>query len=88
MDAAETNHDCPSKRSKASTAAVSAATEPTASTEQGAKTAAAFIPFLSADDSMPPTLPEHEDMEEALLILRKQALLEEYFGENSAPAVA
>lgn len=46
-----------------------------------ATTAAAYLGFLSPEDLMPPTLPTREEMEGVLLALRKQALVEEYFGE-------
>ncbi|KAG2118304.1 Isy1-like splicing factor [Suillus clintonianus] len=46
-----------------------------------ASAAAAYLGFLSAEDLMPPTLPTREEMEGVLLALRKQALVEEYFGE-------
>lgn len=46
----------------------------------GAQAAAAFIPFLSPQDLLPPKLPSKEDLEGVLLSLRKKALVEEYFG--------
>ncbi|KZV92382.1 Isy1-like splicing factor [Exidia glandulosa HHB12029] len=70
----------PSKRSK------------TGATTDGAEEAtpyacaAAFIPFLSPEELAPPKLPTREDMEDALLALRKRGLLEEYFGEDGALA--
>ncbi|KAH8112817.1 Isy1-domain-containing protein [Phellopilus nigrolimitatus] len=48
---------------------------------RSAQAAAAFIPFLSAKDLLPPKLPSREEMEGVLLGLRKKALVEEYFGE-------
>ncbi|VDC05254.1 unnamed protein product [Peniophora sp. CBMAI 1063] len=45
-----------------------------------ARAAAAFIPFLSAEDLMPPKMPSKEEMEAFLLELQKRALVEEYFG--------
>jgi pre-mRNA-splicing factor ISY1 len=45
-----------------------------------AEAAAAFIPFLTADNLMPPKLPTREEMEGVILDLRKRALVEEYFG--------
>ena len=45
-----------------------------------AQIAASFIPFLSPEALMPPTLPPKEDMEEVLLRLRKEALVQEFFG--------
>ena len=49
-----------------------------------AEAAAAYIPFLTADNLLPPTLPSREEMESVLLDLRKKALVEEYFGENAS----
>ncbi|KAG2071493.1 pre-mRNA-splicing factor ISY1 [Suillus decipiens] len=46
-----------------------------------ASAAAAYLGFLSSEDLMPPILPTREEMEGVLLALRKQALVEEYFGE-------
>ncbi|TDL27912.1 Isy1-like splicing factor [Rickenella mellea] len=46
-----------------------------------ARAAAAFIPFLSPEDLLPPKLPTRDEMEGVLLGLRKKALVEEYFGE-------
>lgn len=48
-----------------------------------AEAAAAYIPFLTADNLLPPKLPSREEMEGVLLDLRKKALVEEYFGENN-----
>lgn len=48
----------------------------------GAQAAAAFIPFLSTQDLLPPKLPSKEELESVLLGLRKKALVEEYFGEQ------
>lgn len=47
-----------------------------------AQAAAAYIPFLTADNLLPPKLPSREEMEKVLLDLRKQALVEEYFGND------
>lgn len=44
-----------------------------------AKATAAFIPFLSPDELLPPKMPSREEMEAFLLGLRKKALVEEYF---------
>jgi pre-mRNA-splicing factor ISY1 len=46
-----------------------------------ASAAATYLGFLSPEDLMPPTLPTREELEGVLLALRKQALVEEYFGE-------
>ncbi|THH09002.1 hypothetical protein EW145_g2320 [Phellinidium pouzarii] len=48
---------------------------------QSARAAAAFIPFLSPVDLLPPKLPTKDEMEGVLLGLRKKALVNEYFGE-------
>lgn len=48
-----------------------------------AQAAAAYIPFLSADNLLPPKLPTREELEKVLLDLRKQALVEEYFGSEA-----
>jgi pre-mRNA-splicing factor ISY1 len=45
-----------------------------------ARAAAAFISFLAPENLLPPKLPTREEMESVLLNLRKQALVEEYFG--------
>jgi len=50
---------------------------------QAAEAAAAYIPFLTAADLMPPKLLSREEMEQVLLDLKKQALVDEYFGDNS-----
>jgi len=47
-----------------------------------ARAAAAFITFLTPENLLPPTLPTREEMERVLLNLRKQALVEEYFGNG------
>ncbi|PCH35070.1 Isy1-domain-containing protein [Wolfiporia cocos MD-104 SS10] len=47
-----------------------------------ARVTAAFIPFLSSENLLPPKLPTREEMETFLLDLRKKALVEEYFGEE------
>jgi pre-mRNA-splicing factor ISY1 len=49
-----------------------------------AEAAAAYIPFLTANDLLAPTLPSREEMESVLLDLRKKALVEEYFGESGS----
>ena len=46
-----------------------------------ASAVAAFIPFLTPDDLLPPKLPSKQELEDILLKLRKKALVEEYFGE-------
>jgi pre-mRNA-splicing factor ISY1 len=49
-----------------------------------AQAAASYIPFLTTEDLLPPKMPTREEMETVLLELRKQALVEEYFGGNGA----
>ncbi|KAF7973080.1 hypothetical protein HWV62_16276 [Athelia sp. TMB] len=51
-----------------------------------ARAAAAFIPFLSPENLLAPTLPTREEMESVLLGLRKKALMEEYFGGDEQAA--
>jgi len=51
-----------------------------------ARAAAAFIPFLGPENLLPPKLPTREEMEGVLLSLRKQALVEEYFGNGDDQA--
>lgn len=48
-----------------------------------AKRTAAYIPVLSTEVLLPPKLPTREEMEAYLLELRKKALVEEYFGNES-----
>ncbi|KZP10627.1 Isy1-domain-containing protein [Athelia psychrophila] len=52
-----------------------------------ARAAAAYIPFLTPADLLPPVLPTREEMEGVLLGLRKRALVEEYFGEGEETAL-
>ena len=49
-----------------------------------AQAAASYIPFLAAEDLLPPKMPTRQEMETVLLGLRKQALVEEYFGADDA----
>ncbi|KAF9446459.1 Isy1-domain-containing protein [Macrolepiota fuliginosa MF-IS2] len=51
-------------------------------TQLHAQTAASFIPFLQAEQLLPPKMPSREEMESIILQLRKKALVEEYFGEE------
>ncbi|KAI0795721.1 pre-mRNA-splicing factor ISY1 [Abortiporus biennis] len=48
-----------------------------------AKAVAAYIPFLSPENLLPPKMPTRDEMEEVLLALRKRALVEEYFGNEA-----
>ncbi|KAF8589654.1 Isy1-domain-containing protein [Ramaria rubella] len=58
------------------------------SPEDAARAAAAFIPFLTSEDLLPPKLPTRDEMESVLLGLRKQALMSEYFGGEGETAEA
>jgi len=51
-------------------------------TRTNAQAAAFYIPFLDVEHLLPPKLPSHDDMENILLTLRKNALVEEYFGDS------
>lgn len=51
-------------------------------TTTNAQVAACYISFLDAEHLLPPKLPTHEEMENLLLSLRKNALVEEYFGNS------
>jgi pre-mRNA-splicing factor ISY1 len=57
-----------------------AASDARAVAEAHARAAAAFIPFLSAEDLAPPRMPDRAQTEAFLLELQKRALVEEYFG--------
>ncbi|KAF9225054.1 Isy1-domain-containing protein [Gyrodon lividus] len=54
------------------------------SMQANAQMAASYIPFLSPEDLLPPQLPTRDEMEGILLRLRKEALMNEYFGEPEA----
>ncbi|TRM63937.1 Isy1-like splicing factor [Schizophyllum amplum] len=72
------------KRSKTESGAAAATTTtltPADPAYQHAQAAASYIPFLTTESLLPPTLPSRTDMEELLLDLRKKALVEEYFGQ-------
>jgi pre-mRNA-splicing factor ISY1 len=47
-----------------------------------ARLAAAYITFLDPKALLPPKMPTREQMEGALLQLRKKALVQEYFGNE------
>ncbi|GBE88701.1 Isy1-like splicing factor [Sparassis latifolia] len=47
-----------------------------------ARATATYIPFLTPENLLPPKMPTREEMEAHLLALRKQALVEEYFGNE------
>ncbi|KIM82676.1 hypothetical protein PILCRDRAFT_819985 [Piloderma croceum F 1598] len=65
---------------KSSAAAIDNVSDPQ---REHARAAAAFISFLAPENLLPPKLPMREEMEGVLLNLRKQALVEEYFGRDS-----
>lgn len=68
------------KRSKKHSSAVALPSDGTSDPQmEHARAAAAFIPFLTPENLLPPKLPTREEMEGVLLNLRKQALVEEYF---------
>ncbi|KAF9462243.1 pre-mRNA-splicing factor ISY1 [Collybia nuda] len=48
-----------------------------------AQAASSYIPFLQTEHLLPPKMPTRAAMEAILLGLRKQALVEEYFGEET-----
>ena len=77
-----------SKRPKtdgtATNGAVKDAGSPEDMTLMHARATAMYIPFLSAEQLVPPKLPTREEMEQFLLDLRKRALVEEYFGEQDS----
>ncbi|KAI0332248.1 Isy1-domain-containing protein [Cubamyces sp. BRFM 1775] len=88
-DASSTSTDV-SKRARtdgSQAPAASAAAAPDVSTdaamEAHARRTAAYIPVLSPEILMPPKMPTREEMEQFLLELRKKALVEEYFGNES-----
>lgn len=49
-----------------------------------AQVAASHIHFLTTEDLLPPKMPTRDEMEAVLLGIRKQALVEEYFGADAA----
>ncbi|KAI6102373.1 Isy1-like splicing family-domain-containing protein [Pisolithus croceorrhizus] len=53
---------------------------------QHAQLAASYIPFLTPEALMPPTLPTRAETEEVLLSLRKEALVQEFFGTDAEGA--
>ncbi|KAJ8517712.1 hypothetical protein ONZ45_g5125 [Pleurotus djamor] len=69
------------KRTKSDDSLASSKIEPA---RQHAQMAASYITFLDAESLLPPKMPTREEMEKVLLELRKKALVEEYFGEETA----
>ena len=49
-----------------------------------AQAAASYMSFLRPEDLLPPAMPTREEMDEVILVLRKKALVEEYFGDEGA----
>lgn len=47
-----------------------------------AHAASSYIPFLTAENLMPPKTPTRTEMDAVLLDLRKKVLVEEYFGDE------
>jgi pre-mRNA-splicing factor ISY1 len=73
------------KKSKTAPSGGVMTTEQSAAAETArtsAQAAALYIPFLTVEHLLPPKLPSHEEMENVLLALRKNALVEEYFGNS------
>jgi pre-mRNA-splicing factor ISY1 len=71
------------KRSRTDSAPPDASPDPAQhSIQANAQMAASYITFLSPEDLLPPTLPTREEMEGVLLRLRKEALMNEYFGKE------
>ncbi|KAH9932892.1 pre-mRNA-splicing factor ISY1 [Fomitopsis serialis] len=82
--AANGDADEPAKRARtdgqAQEGADASAVDPREAAAAFARATAAFIPFLSQEELLPPKMPTREEMETFLLGLRKKALVEEYFG--------
>ncbi|KAI6106300.1 Isy1-like splicing family-domain-containing protein [Pisolithus croceorrhizus] len=85
------------KRSKIAPSTASTASVPASSSDpvqdasrarmtQHAQLAASYIPFLTPEALMPPTLLTRADTEEVLLSLRKEALVREFFGTDAESA--
>lgn len=86
-DMAPPDDDATTKRSKTDTPATTTNNSKSTDSDQTylhAQAAAAYIPFLDTENLLPPKMPTREEMEGVLLALRKQALVEEYFGEAEA----
>lgn len=49
-----------------------------------AQTAASYIPFLDTEHLLQPKMLNREEMEGVLLKLRKEALVQEYFGDGQS----
>jgi pre-mRNA-splicing factor ISY1 len=79
-EASEPPENGDSKRSK-NTTEVSTNVAKTDPAYLHAQAAASYIPFLSTESLLPPKMPTRAEMEEVLLVLRKKALVDEYFGD-------
>ncbi|KAK0460510.1 Isy1-like splicing factor [Desarmillaria tabescens] len=72
-----------SKRSKTGASVPPPRSEPSVDQAYAsAHAAASYIPFLTAENLMPPKMPARTEMDAVLLDLRKKVLVEEYFGEE------
>ncbi len=89
VDVSEENSDAESKRAKkdGSSSPHANGDAPATSSEDPtlahARTTAAYIPFLTPENLLPPKMPTRDEMEDFLLGLRKRALVEEYFGNEA-----
>ncbi|KAH8827107.1 Isy1-like splicing factor [Flagelloscypha sp. PMI_526] len=72
--------DSESKRTKIGSSASTSVEHD--SSQPAVQAAAAYISFLSPEDLLQPKLPTRAEMEDVLLALRKQALVQEYFGDS------
>jgi len=85
-DDGDVEMSAPDEESKRSKPLASPTAAVTNGSDQGlihAQAAAAYIPFLRTENLLPPKMPTREEMETVLLVLRKKALMEEYFGEGA-----
>lgn len=73
-----------SKRSKPAVPSAVPVANDADQTYAHAQAAASYIPFLQAENLLPPKLPTRDEMDAILLGLRKKALVEEYFGEEGS----
>jgi len=71
-----------SKKSTSSGGGGGGTPAPADTTRTNAQAVALYIPFLDVEHLLPPKLPSHDEMENILLALRKNALVEEYFGDS------
>lgn len=81
----ESTGDAPKRSRKDASQAQNGTTNGTSTDDAAlahARTTAAYIPFLSPENLLPPKMPTREEMEAHLLGLRKKALVEEYFGDE------